>query len=55
VRDARPGHPEPGARQAASAAQEPVPAAPDPAAAVREPEPDLPAAGTAGDPPPESG
>jgi hypothetical protein len=32
-----------------------VPAAPDPAAAVREPEPDLPAAGTAGDTPPESG
>jgi MerR family transcriptional regulator/heat shock protein HspR len=55
VRDARAGHPEPGAREAASAAQGPAPAGPDPAAAVREPEPDLPAAGTAGDPPPESG
>ena len=55
VRDARAGHPEPGAREAAAAAQGPAPAAPDPAAAVREPEPDLPAAGMAGDPPPESG
>ena len=55
VRDARAGHPERGVREAASAAQEPVPAAPDPASAVREPEPDLPAAGMAGDPPPESG
>ena len=53
VRDARAGHPEPGAREAASAAQ--GPRQPDPAAAVREPEPDLPAAATAGDPPPESG
>jgi MerR family transcriptional regulator/heat shock protein HspR len=55
VRDARAGHLERGIREAASAAQEPVPAAPDPASAVREPEPDLPAAGTPGDPPPESG
>ena len=42
VRDSRSGRPEAG------------PSAPGPAPSAREPGPDLPAAGTAGDPPPES-
>jgi len=45
VRDSRAGRTEAG----------PGPSAPEPVPAAREPGPDLPAAGTAGDPPPESG
>jgi MerR family transcriptional regulator/heat shock protein HspR len=45
VRDSRAGRPAAG----------PGPSTPEPVPAAREPGPDLPAAGTAGDPPPESG
>jgi hypothetical protein len=52
VRDGRTGGPVTGP---AAAAPEPPPAARESTPAVREPGPDLPAAGTAGDPPPEAG
>jgi MerR family transcriptional regulator/heat shock protein HspR len=49
VRDGRSGRPEAG-----PSAPGPAPSASGPAPSAREPGPDLPAAGTAGDPPPES-
>ena len=55
VRDAQAGRPGPAAREATPTAQESAPTAPGPAPAAREPAPDLPAAGTAADPPAESG
>jgi MerR family transcriptional regulator/heat shock protein HspR len=59
VRDGRTGGPVTGPAAAAPepppAARESTPAARESTPAVREPGPDLPAAGTAGDPPPEAG
>ena len=59
VRDGRTGGPVTGPAAAAPepppAARESTPAARESAPAAREPGPDLPAAGTAGDPPPEAG
>jgi MerR family transcriptional regulator, heat shock protein HspR len=47
--------PTPAARESTPAARESTPAARESTPAAREPGPDLPAAGTAGDPPPEAG